>query len=135
MLLKGIAESALGTEVHLLCEMCSEQESTKMLFVSTPDVCSVCGKVLCQDHTIEDTLSKEIICSNHAVVCSSCKSVVSTKSAIKCDFCEEFSCQEHRQECSSCGKVLCKTHAKETLKKGLFKEEIQILCPDHGKRK
>ncbi|MCG3215871.1 MAG: DUF853 family protein [Candidatus Heimdallarchaeota archaeon] len=135
LLLKGIAESALGTEVHLLCEMCSEQESTKMLFVSTPDVCSVCGKVLCQDHTIEDTLSKEIICSNHAVVCSSCKSVVSTKSAIKCDFCEEFSCQEHRQECSSCGKVLCKTHAKETLKKGLFKEEIQILCPDHGKRK
>ena len=133
--LKGIAESALGTEVHLLCEMCLEQKSTKMLFVSTPDVCTVCGKVLCQDHTIEDTYSKEIICSHHAVVCSTCKSVISTETSIKCDFCDDYSCKEHKKECTKCGKSVCKKHAKEEVKKALFKEEAQMLCPDHSKRK
>ncbi|MCG3220257.1 MAG: hypothetical protein H7641_02660, partial [Candidatus Heimdallarchaeota archaeon] len=133
--LKGIAESALGTEVHLLCEICLEQKSTKMLFVSTPDVCSVCGKVLCQDHTIEDSISKKIICSNHAVVCSNCKSVISSDDATKCDFCDDFSCTNHINKCSSCGKNICKRHAKEHVKKGMFKEETQILCPDHAKRK
>ncbi|NPD87447.1 MAG: DUF853 family protein [Asgard group archaeon] len=133
--LKGIAESALGTEVHLLCEICLEQKSTKMLFVSTPDVCSVCGKVLCQDHTIEDSISKKTICSNHAVVCSTCKSVISSEDATKCDFCDDFSCKDHLNKCSSCGKNICKRHAKEHLKKGMFKEETQILCPEHAKRK
>ena len=133
--LNGIAESALGTEVHLLCEICLEQKSTKMLFVSTPDVCSVCGRVLCQDHTIEDSNSKKIICSNHAVVCSTCKSVISSEDAIKCDFCEDYSCKDHISKCSSCGKNICKKHANEHVKKSMFKEETQILCPDHVKRK
>ncbi len=135
LLLNGIAESALGTEVHLLCEMCLEQKSSKMLFVSTPDVCSVCGTVLCQDHTIEDSITKDIVCSKHAVVCSDCKRVVSSASSQKCEFCEEYSCSEHIKQCSSCGKILCKKHAKEEMKKGLFKEETQILCPNHSKRK
>ncbi len=135
LVLKGIAESALGTEVHLLCEMCLEQKSIKMLFVSTPDVCTVCGKVLCQDHTIEDTYTKEIICSHHAVVCSTCKSVISIDKATKCEFCDEYSCKEHKNECSKCGKSICKKHSKEEVKKALFKEEEQVLCPDHSKRK
>ena len=135
LVLKGIAESALGTEVHLLCEMCLEQKSTKMLFVSTPDVCTVCGKVLCQDHTIEDTYSKKIICSHHAVVCSTCKSVISSETSIKCEFCDDYSCKEHTKVCSKCGKAVCNKHAKEEVKKALFKEESQIFCPDHYKGK
>jgi hypothetical protein len=135
LVLRGIAESALGTEIHLLCEICLAKKSSKMLFVSTPDVCSVCGKVLCQDHTIEDSSSKAIICSDHAVVCSECKLVVSSERATKCDFCENYSCVDHKQVCSICGKNICTAHSKEDVKKGLFKEEIQILCPDHYKRK
>ncbi|MCK4896881.1 MAG: hypothetical protein KAS47_08730, partial [Candidatus Heimdallarchaeota archaeon] len=135
LLLKGIAESALGTEIHLLCEICLEQKSSKMLFVSTPDVCSVCGKVLCQDHTIEGSLSKNILCTSHAVVCSSCKSVVSTNYVEKCEFCDDYTCNDHIQKCSQCGKVVCNKHGKEVVKKSLFKEETVILCPDHQKRK
>ncbi|MHA1483440.1 MAG: hypothetical protein ACTSQA_08410, partial [Candidatus Heimdallarchaeaceae archaeon] len=119
----------------LLCEICLEQKSSKMLFVSTPDVCSVCGKVLCQDHTIEGSLSKNTLCTSHAVVCSSCKSVVSTNYAEKCEFCDNFTCTDHIQKCSQCGKVVCNKHGKEVVKKSLFKEETVILCPDHQKRK
>ncbi|MBY9001125.1 MAG: DUF87 domain-containing protein [Candidatus Heimdallarchaeota archaeon] len=133
--INGIAESALGTEIHLLCEICLEQKSSKMLFVSTPDVCNVCGKVLCQDHTIEGSLSKNIICTNHAVVCSTCNNVVSTDRAKKCEHCENYSCDEHIKKCSQCGKNVCNKHGKEVVKKGLFREETVILCPDHQKRK
>ncbi len=135
LLLEGIAESTLGTEIHLLCEICLEQKSSKMLFVSTPDVCSVCGKVLCQDHSIEGSISKNIICTNHAVVCTSCKNVVSTEYAEKCEFCDNFTCNDHIQKCSRCGKVVCNKHGREVVKKSLFKEETVILCPDHQKRK
>ena len=135
LLLNGIAESALGTEVHLLCEMCLKQKSSKMLFVSTPDVCSVCGNVLCQDHTIKCSLSHKIICSDHAVVCSVCKGVVSTEHSKKCEFCDNYTCDDHVQKCSQCGKIACNKHAKEAVKKSLFKEETVILCPDHQKRK
>ncbi len=131
----GIAESVLGTEVHLLCDVCLSKHSAKMLFVSTPDVCSVCGKVLCQDHTIVDSVTKSILCSEHAVVCSYCQNVVSSEKGTKCDFCDDYVCEEHIFRCSSCKKVLCKKHSKEIEKKGMFKEEKLYKCPDHVKRK
>ncbi|MHA1259468.1 MAG: hypothetical protein ACTSRO_07490 [Candidatus Heimdallarchaeaceae archaeon] len=135
LFLKGIAESALGTEVHFLCDVCLEKHSDKMLFVSAPNTCSVCGKVLCNDHTVEDSKTKEIVCPEHAVVCSSCKAIFSINNTTKCDFCDNRMCKEHLEHCSICGKSICKVHLKEVTKKGLFKEELQKLCPDHQKRK
>jgi len=131
----GIAESVLGTEVHLLCDMCLKNHSAKMLFVSTPDVCVVCGRVLCKDHTIISTSSKEILCSEHARVCSYCKNVISSLEATKCDFCDEYVCEEHIIRCDNCKKVLCKKHSKKVEKKGMFKEEVIYKCPDHFKGK
>jgi len=131
----GIAESVLGTEVHLLCDICLSKQSAKMLFVSTPDVCSVCGKVLCQDHTIVESITNSILCSEHAVVCSHCKNVISSEKATKCDFCDDYVCEEHIVRCSSCKKVLCKKHSKKIEKKGMFKEDKLYKCPDHVKRK
>jgi len=131
----GIAESVLGTEVHLLCDVCLSKHSAKMLFVSTPDVCSVCGRVLCNDHSIIESSSKTILCPEHAVVCSFCKNVISSVNALKCDFCDEYVCDNHIIRCSSCNKVLCKKHSKEIVKKGMFKEEKFYKCPDHYKRK
>ncbi len=131
----GIAESVLGTEVHLLCDMCLNKHSAKMLFVSTPDICSVCGKVLCRDHTIVESTTKSILCSEHAVVCSYCKNVVSSNKATKCDFCDDYVCEDHVVKCSNCKKVICKKHSKEIEKKSMFKEEKIYKCPDHVKRK
>ncbi len=131
----GIAESVLGTEIHLLCDLCLAKQAAKMLFVSTPDVCSVCGSVVCQDHTVTDSSSNDTICSDHAVVCSYCKNIVSSEKGIKCAFCNNYVCQEHFIKCSSCDKVLCSNHSQKIIKKGVFKEEEQYKCPDHSKRK
>ena len=131
----SIAESVLGTEIHLLCDLCLSKQAAKMLFVSTPDVCSVCGSVLCQDHTVTDSKTHEIICSDHVVVCSYCKNVVSSEKGTKCAFCNNHVCSDHVIKCSSCGKVICSKHSKKIIKKGMFKEEEQYKCPDHSKRK
>ena len=131
----GIAESVLGSEIHLLCDLCLTKEAAKMLFVSTPDVCSVCGSVLCQDHTVTDSITHEIICSDHAVVCSYCKNIVSSEKETKCAFCDNHVCGDHIIKCSTCGKVICSRHSKKRVKKGVFKEEEQYRCPDHSKRK
>ncbi len=133
--LHGIAESALGTKMSLVCDICFGKHSDKMLFVSDSNVCSVCGKVLCQDHTIHCSYSKNIICPDHAIVCSTCKNVISTEFSKKCYFCDKMICTEHLQKCSTCNKVVCVQHAKKEEKKSLFKTETVLLCPDHSKRK
>ena len=130
-----IAESVLGTEVHLLCDMCLSKHSSKMLFVSTPDVCSVCGRVLCNDHTIVSSSSKQTLCSEHAKVCSYCNNVISSQEGAKCEFCDEYVCSEHVVKCSTCKKVLCKKHSKKIEKKGMFKEDTIYRCPEHFKGK
>ncbi len=134
LLVRGVAESTLGTTINIVCDTCLEKHSPKIQIVSTPNFCSVCGRALCSDHSISCAISGDTVCYKHSVVCSTCKKVVSTKHAQKCEFCENMLCDNDIIRCQICGKVICKKHAKKVTKKGLFKTESYYVCPDHAKK-
>ncbi len=127
-----IAESALGSNISIACDTCLDKKAKKMNFVTTPNTCSVCERVICYDHIILESTSNKKLCSKHARICSICKRIVSSETIEQCDFCRNVLCTEHTEKCSECGKIICKDHTTKKVKKGLFKSETLYLCPKHS---
>ncbi|UJG41875.1 MAG: DUF853 family protein [Candidatus Heimdallarchaeum aukensis] len=135
LLIRGIAESTLGTSISILCDSCYEKKTPKMQLVSISNDCEVCGRTLCANHTIYCSISGDVICNKHAAVCSVCKEVVSTEHVKQCSFCNNVVCDNDIIYCDVCGKVICSKHAIKVTKKGLFKTEEVFVCPDHKKKR
>ncbi|MHA1687141.1 MAG: hypothetical protein ACTSYD_12185, partial [Candidatus Heimdallarchaeaceae archaeon] len=119
-----------GKKIVGLCDQCHENilkrhRAEDNIFYSTLYICSVCGNLLCKNHTKE--YEGAYYCLDHFSICKICGKERLLKELSTCELCQSTVCGEHTQTCEICGKLVCSTCGRTVEKKTMFgKKEIYV---------